>query len=66
MNSMELTALCRRHGAWWTVEVPEIDGLYTQARKLSQVKMMVLDAAALLTDRPAGDFHVRIFRRGPR
>lgn len=38
------------------------DGLYTQARKLSQVKMMVLDAATLLTDRPAGDFNVRIFR----
>lgn len=62
---MELTAHCRRSGHWWAVEVPEIPGLYTQARKLSQVKMMVLDAAALLTDQPAGDFHVRIFRSAP-
>lgn len=60
---MELTAFCHRSEGWWAIEVPEIPGLYTQARKLSQVKMMVLDAATLLTDRPAGDFHARIFRR---
>jgi len=35
---MELTALCERGGGWWAVRVPEIDGLYTQARRLDQVE----------------------------
>lgn len=63
---MDITAKCSRSsGKWWVIEVPEIDGLHTQARKLSDVKAMVLDAAAALTDRPESDFNVRVFRRGP-
>ncbi|MFK0003562.1 type II toxin-antitoxin system HicB family antitoxin [Paenarthrobacter sp. NPDC090522] len=63
---MDITAQCHRGGKWWVIEVPEIDGLHTQARKLSEVKAMVLDAASALTGRPEGDFYVRIFRRGPK
>lgn len=32
----------------WAVEVPEIPGLFTQARSLDQVGAMVADAAELL------------------
>jgi hypothetical protein len=42
------------------VEVPEIEGLYTQARRLDQVTEMVLDGASLLTDRPESDFEVEV------
>ena len=53
-----LTARSTRSGGWWAVEVPEVQGLFTQARRLDQVTAAVLDAAALLTGRPESDFDV--------
>jgi hypothetical protein len=45
---MKVTAYATRSGKWWAVRVPEIDGLFTQARRLDQVPEMVADAAMLL------------------
>ncbi|RSX56734.1 type II toxin-antitoxin system HicB family antitoxin [Bifidobacterium samirii] len=42
------TAVCTRDGGWWAVEVPEIPGLFTQARRLDQVEEQVRDAADML------------------
>lgn len=44
-----LTARCARSEGWWAVEVPEVPGLFTQARRLDQVPEAVVDAASLLT-----------------
>jgi predicted RNase H-like HicB family nuclease len=55
---MKLTAQVERGESWWVVEVPELPGLFTQARRLDQVTEMVLDAASLLTGRPESDFEV--------
>ena len=57
---MKLTAHARRGERYWVVTVPEIQGLVTQARRLDQIEEMVLDAAALLTDRPESDFEVKV------
>lgn len=57
---MLLHARVVRSGGWWAVEVPEIDGLFTQARTLDEVPAMVKDAASLLTGRPASDFEVAL------
>jgi predicted RNase H-like HicB family nuclease len=45
---MKVTARAQRSGDWWAVEVPEVPGLFTQARRLDQVEAMVKDAAQLL------------------
>ena len=45
------TAVCTRDGGWWAVEVPEIPGLFTQARRLDQVEEQVRDAADMLDAR---------------
>lgn len=45
---MNVTAIAERSGNWWAVEVPEIPGLFTQARRLDQVEAMVRDAAGML------------------
>lgn len=45
---MNATAIAERSGNWWAVEVPEIPGLFTQARRLDQVEVMVRDAAGML------------------
>lgn len=47
---MRVTAVATRTGRWWAVEVPELPGLFTQARRLDQVAAVVTDAARLLTD----------------
>lgn len=57
---MELTAKVTRSGKWWAIEVPELEGLFTQARRLDMVEAMVRDAAAMLTDRPASDFEIHL------
>lgn len=45
---MNVTATAERSGNWWAVEVPEIPGLFTQARRLDQIDGMVRDAAHML------------------
>lgn len=58
MRISEVTAVARRSGDWWAVEVPEIPGLFTQARRLDQIDGMVRDAAKLL-DYEIGEVSVR-------
>ena len=45
---MDVVAKTHRSEGWWAVEVPEIPGLFTQARRLDQVPQMVQDAGAML------------------
>lgn len=45
---MQVTAKAVRSGNWWAIEVPEVPGLFTQARRLDQVQEQVIDAAAML------------------
>lgn len=56
----KLTARAERGSGWWVVEVPEIEGLLTQAKTLSQVEFMVKDAAALITGEPEDSFEVEV------
>ncbi|RSX50772.1 type II toxin-antitoxin system HicB family antitoxin [Bifidobacterium callimiconis] len=57
MSTGTVTAICTRSGGWWAVEVPEIPGLFTQARRLDQVEDMVRDAAKLL-DSPVDEVNI--------
>jgi predicted RNase H-like HicB family nuclease len=54
------TAVCRRHDDWWVIEVPEVDGVFTQAERLDQVEAMARDAIALMLDVAAGSFDVEV------
>lgn len=47
---MKVTAAVTRSGSWWAVAVPEVEGAFTQAKRLDQVPRIVADAVALLTD----------------
>ena len=51
-ETVDATAVCTRSGGWWAVEVPEIPGLFTQARRLDQVEDMVRDAATVTSVSP--------------
>lgn len=53
-------ASCQRSGSWWSISVPEIKGLHSQARRLDQVEDMAGDAIALMLDVPAESFAVEV------
>lgn len=57
---MKVTAKATRDSGWWVVEVPEVDGALTQARRLDQIPAMVADAVSLLEDIPAEDVEVEL------
>ncbi len=44
---MSYTARARRSGAWWAIDVPELPGVFSQARRLDRVESMARDAIAL-------------------
>jgi hypothetical protein len=44
------TTRCRRSGDWWAVEVPEVPGVFTQARQLDHIPQMAAEAIALMLD----------------
>ncbi len=35
---MKYTVRVRRSGAWWAIDVPELPGVYSQARRLDRVE----------------------------
>jgi hypothetical protein len=60
VSEMQVTAIARGSGDWWAVEVPEVDGAFTQAKRLDQVPEMVADAVSLLEDVPAEQVQVTV------
>jgi predicted RNase H-like HicB family nuclease len=42
--------LAVRSGRWWAIEVPELPGVHSQARRLDQVDSMAREAIALILD----------------
>lgn len=40
MDTTTYTALCERAGRWWTIRIPQLDGLTAQVRSLDQAEMM--------------------------
>jgi len=57
---MKVTAKVTRTGGWWAIEVPEVPGVFTQAKRLDQVEEMVQDAVAMMTDTQPGAVEVQV------
>jgi predicted RNase H-like HicB family nuclease len=54
------TAVARRSGRWWAIAVPELDGVFSQARRLDGVEPMARDAIALVLDVDPRSFDVDV------
>lgn len=52
------TAHAQRAGAWWAIDVPEIRGVFTQAKRLEHVEGMAREAIALMLDVAPESFDV--------
>jgi predicted RNase H-like HicB family nuclease len=53
-------AEARRSGRWWAIEVPEVRGAFSQARRLADVEPMARDAIAEVLDVPIGQVQVEV------
>lgn len=40
METTTFTALCERAGRWWTIRIPQLEGLTARSRTLDQVEIM--------------------------
>ena len=57
---MTYTARARRSGAWWAIDVPELPGVYSQARRLDRVESMARDVIALFLDVDTATLEIRV------
>lgn len=57
---MRYTARARRSGTWWAIDVPELPGVYSQARRLDRVEPMARDAIALFLDVDPATLDIRV------
>ncbi|NMR28100.1 hypothetical protein [Crystallibacter degradans] len=48
MIALKVTAKAFRSGNWWAIEVPEVAGVFSQAKRLDQVAEMAADAVAVI------------------
>ncbi|GGM33409.1 hypothetical protein GCM10011608_17360 [Micromonospora sonchi] len=57
---MKYTARCVRSGSWWAISVPEIKGVFSQARRLDQVEEMAREAIALMLNIDPNSFDIDV------
>lgn len=57
---MKVTAKVTRSGRWWAIEIPEVQGAYSQARRLNEVPVEAAEAVATVLDIDPGDIDVEI------
>jgi len=54
------TAVARRSGRWWAIDVTELDGVFSQARRLDGVERMARDAIALMLEVDPASFDIDV------
>lgn len=54
------TVSAERHRDWWAITVDELRGVFSQARRLTQVESMARDAIALFLEVPADSFDLSV------
>ncbi|MGZ6267706.1 MAG: type II toxin-antitoxin system HicB family antitoxin [Candidatus Limnocylindrales bacterium] len=53
-------AIAVRSGRWWALSVPELEGVFSQARRLDQADPIIREAIGLLLEVPDDSFDIVI------
>lgn len=56
----QYTAVAERDGNWWAITVPEVDGIFSQAKRLDRVEYMARDAISLMLEVAPDSFDVEV------
>lgn len=65
METMTFTALCERAGRWWTIRVPQIEGMAVQVRSLDQAEIVTRQTIARALDVPAESLRIDVLPDAP-
>ncbi|HEY1823090.1 MAG TPA: hypothetical protein VGG83_24450 [Trebonia sp.] len=65
METTTFTALCERAGRWWTIRVPQVDGLTAQVRSLDQAEIVTRQLIARTLAIPAEAIRVDVIPDAP-
>jgi len=65
METTTFTALCERAGRWWTIRVPQIEGLTAQVRSLDQAEIMTRTSIARTLGVPPESIRVEVVPDAP-
>ena len=65
METTTYTALCERAGRWWTIHVPQIEGLTAQVRSLDQAEVVTRQLIARTLAIPAESFRIDVLPDAP-
>ena len=65
METTTFTALCERAGRWWTIHVPQVEGLTAQVRSLDQAEIVTRQLIARTLAIPAEAIRVDVMPDAP-
>jgi hypothetical protein len=65
METTTFTALCERAGRWWTIRVPQVDGLTAQVRSLEQAEMIARQSIGRALGIPPESIKVEVIPDAP-
>jgi len=65
METTTYTALCERAGRWWTILVPQVDGLTAQVRSLDQAEIVTRQSIARLLGIATESIRVQVIPDAP-
>jgi hypothetical protein len=65
METTSFTALCERAGRWWTIRVPQIEGMTAQVRSLDQADIVARQLIARTLAVPLESIRVDILPDAP-
>lgn len=65
METTTYSALCERAGRWWTIRVPQVDGLTARVRSLDQAEIVTRQSIARFLGIPAESIRVEVIQDAP-
>jgi hypothetical protein len=65
METTTYTALCERAGRWWTIRIPQVEGLTAQVRGLDQAEMMTRQVIVRALGVPPESVKVEVVPEAP-
>lgn len=65
METTTFTALCERAGRWWTIRIPQVEGLTAQVRDLGQAEIVVRQLISRTLNIPAEAIRIDVLPDAP-
>lgn len=65
METTTFTALCERAGRWWTIRIPQLEGMTAQVRSLDQAEIVTRQLISRTLAVPAESIRVEVIPDAP-